>query len=192
MKLLSLGRGLRALRYTPPATTLRMITPGSLLRRSFVGTNPDWNDRRWLEIELPAGNGIGTARAIARAYSAFSEGGLELGITPETFARIAAPPVMAGAKDVVIGVPSYFSLGFLRPGPDVQFGSSERSFGAPGAGGSFAFADPDAHLGYAYVMNKLDFHLTDDPREKALRDAVYRAIARSKSQTRTPEMVGAA
>jgi CubicO group peptidase (beta-lactamase class C family) len=192
MKLLSLGRGLRALRYTPPATTLRMITPGSLLRRSFVGTNPDWNDRRWLEIELPAGNGIGTARAIARAYSAFSEGGLELGITPETIARITAPPVMAGAKDVVIGVPSYFSLGFLRPGPDVQFGSSERSFGAPGAGGSFAFADPDAHLGYAYVMNKLDFHLTDDPREKALRDAVYRAIARSKSQTRTPEMVGAA
>ena len=27
-------------------------------------------------------------------------------------------------------------------------------------------------------MNKLDFYLTDDPREKSLRDAVYRAIAR--------------
>jgi hypothetical protein len=27
-------------------------------------------------------------------------------------------------------------------------------------------------------MNKLDFYLTDDPREKPLRDAVYRAIAR--------------
>jgi hypothetical protein len=26
-------------------------------------------------------------------------------------------------------------------------------------------------------MNKLDFHLRDDPREKALRDAVYRAMA---------------
>jgi hypothetical protein len=26
-------------------------------------------------------------------------------------------------------------------------------------------------------MNKLDFYLTNDPREKALRDAVYRAIA---------------
>jgi hypothetical protein len=25
------------------------------------------------------------------------------------------------------------------------------------------------------VMNKLDFYLEDDPREKALRDAVYRA-----------------
>jgi hypothetical protein len=27
-------------------------------------------------------------------------------------------------------------------------------------------------------MNKMDYYLTDDPREKALRDAVYRAIAR--------------
>ena len=33
-------------------------------------------------------------------------------------------------------------------------------------------------LGYAYVMNKLDFYLENDPREKALRDAVYRAMAR--------------
>jgi CubicO group peptidase (beta-lactamase class C family) len=58
------------------------------------------------------------------------------------------------------------------------FASSPRAFGAPGAGGSFAFADPDARLGYAYVMNKMDFYLADDPREKPLRDAVYRAIAR--------------
>jgi hypothetical protein len=27
-------------------------------------------------------------------------------------------------------------------------------------------------------MNRLDFYLEDDPREKALRDTVYRAIAR--------------
>jgi hypothetical protein len=36
-------------------------------------------------------------------------------------------------------------------------------------------------VGYAYVMNKMDFHLLDDPREKALRDAVYRAIARANT-----------
>lgn len=75
-------------------------------------------------------------------------------------------------------MPSYFSLGFLRSGPDASFGMSPRAFGAPGAGGSFAFADPDARLGYAYVMNKMDFYLSDDPREKPLRDAVYRAISR--------------
>ena len=61
---------------------------------------------------------------------------------------------------------------------EVWFGSSQRAFCAPGAGGSFAFADPDAHLGYAYVMNKLDFYYNDDPREKPLRDAVHRAIRR--------------
>jgi hypothetical protein len=36
-------------------------------------------------------------------------------------------------------------------------------------------------------MNKLDFHLVDDPREIALRDAVYRAIARLSYTTRTVE-----
>jgi len=86
--------------------------------------NRDINDRRSLEIELPAGNGVGTARAIALAYSAFAEGGTALGITPETFARVTAPPAGRRGRDVVLGVPSCFSLGFLRPGPTVWFGSS--------------------------------------------------------------------
>ena len=184
VKPLSPWRGLLALRYTPPATTIKMIQPGSLLRRSFAGLSVDPNDRRYLEVEVPAGNGVGTARAIARAYSAVAEGGAELGITPDTFARVTAPLPVARSKDVVLGVPSCFSLGFLRPGPEVSFGSSPRALGAPGAGGSFAFADPDARLGYAYVMNKLDFYLVNDPREKALRDAVYRAIARLTARTR--------
>jgi CubicO group peptidase (beta-lactamase class C family) len=190
VKPLSPWRGLVALRYSPPATTLKMITPGSLLRRSFTGLDAGTNDRAYLEVEVPAGNGVGTARAIARAYSAFAEGGAELGITPETFARVTALPEGDG-KDVVLGVPSYFSLGFLRPGPKRLFGSSERAFGAPGAGGSFAFADPDAHLGYAYVMNKLDFFLVNDPREMALRDALYRAIARLTTRKRPDERLAA-
>ena len=52
----------------------------------------DPNDRAWLEVEVPAGNGVGTARAIARAYSAFAEGGADLGITPETLASLMARP----------------------------------------------------------------------------------------------------
>jgi CubicO group peptidase (beta-lactamase class C family) len=84
--------------------------------------------------------------------------------------------------DVMLGVPSCFSLGFLRPGPDIAFGSSPRAFGTPGAGGSFGFADPDARLGFGYVMNRMDFYMGDDPREKALRDALYRAIGRLASR----------
>jgi CubicO group peptidase (beta-lactamase class C family) len=161
-----------------------MIRPGSLLRRSFAGLVADPNDRSFLDIEVPAGNGVGTARAIACAYGEFADGGMKLGITAGTFAQIIAPPNVDNPTDEVLGVPSYFSLGFLRPGPEVWFGSSQRAFGAPGAGGSFAFADPDTRLGYAYVMNKLDFYLTDDPREKALRDAIYRAITMKRSAER--------
>ncbi len=158
---------------------VRVLWPWSLLRKSLVlFSDVDCNDRRYLEVEIPAGNGVGTARAIARLYSAFAEGGAELGVGPDTMARLTAPPTSAHAKDLVLGLPCYFSLGFIRPGPKVGFGSSPRAFGHPGAGGSFAFADPDARLGFAYVMNKMDFYLSDDPREKALRDAVYRAIAK--------------
>jgi CubicO group peptidase (beta-lactamase class C family) len=180
VKPLSRMRALLAIPSAPAALIKKVLQPRSLLRQSLaIPADIDFNARRCLEVELPAGNGVGTARAIARVYSAFAEGGSELGITPATMARITAPPVSsADPKDIVLGVPGYFSLGFARPGPDVGFGSTERSFGFPGAGGSFAFADPDTHLGYAYVMNKLDFFLIDDPREKALRDAVYRSIAR--------------
>jgi CubicO group peptidase (beta-lactamase class C family) len=176
VKKLSIGRAILGLRKTPPAMIRKMFERRSLLRRSFLLSDLDWNDRRCLEVELPAGNGVGTARAMARAYAAFAEGGAELGVTPETLALITAPPDASAPVDLVLGVPSYFSLGFLRSGPTDLFGSSPRAFGAPGAGGSFAFADPDARLGYAYVMNKLDFYLSDDPREKALRDAIYRAL----------------
>jgi hypothetical protein len=34
--------------------------------------------------------------------------------------------------DEVLGAPSWFSLGFLRPGPELGFGSSQRAFGTPG------------------------------------------------------------
>jgi CubicO group peptidase (beta-lactamase class C family) len=184
LRTLSRFGALLALPRTPPVLIRKILQPGSLLRRSML-FNPDPNDRRYLEIEVPSGNGVGTARAIARAYSAFAEGGAELGVGPETLARITAPPDTAHPIDAVIGLPSTFALGFMRPGPDQSFGSSPRAFGTPGAGGSFAFADPDAHLGYAYVMNRMSYHLTDDPREKALRDAVYWAIGAAPRTARS-------
>jgi CubicO group peptidase (beta-lactamase class C family) len=174
---LSIPRALVGLRKTPWAVWKKLLRLRSPLLRSFgVFDRIDFNDRRCLEVELPSSNAVGTARSLARAYACFAEGGRELGIGAEQFAELCKPPAPAVAVDEVLGLPSYFSLGFLRPGPVPMFGSSPRAFGAPGAGGSLAFADPDARLGYAYVMNKLDFYLFDDPREKALRDAVYRAV----------------
>jgi CubicO group peptidase (beta-lactamase class C family) len=171
-------RSLRALPHTPAGYALRILWPWSLLRKSMRFADVGPNNRAWLEVEVPAGNGVGTARAIARAYSAFAEGGADLGITPETLASLTAVHEVERPRDEVMGVPSWMSLGFLRPGPELAFGSSQRAFGTPGAGGSFGFADPDARLGYAYVMNNLDYYMFDDPREKALRDAVHRSIGR--------------
>jgi CubicO group peptidase (beta-lactamase class C family) len=175
--LFSPARALRALPSTPGPLAIRVLWPWSLLRRSMLFADMDPNDRSTLELELPAGNGVGTARAIARLYSAFAEGGAELGVGPETMAALTAPPKTFASNDVVMGLPSAFSLGFIRPGPEGAFGFGGRAFGMSGAGGSFGFADPDQRLGFAYVMNKMNFHIFDDPREKALRDAVHRAIA---------------
>jgi len=172
------ARGIRALRSVPPGFVMRLLWPWSLLRKSMLFADMPVNDRCALEVEIPAGNGVGTARAIARAYSAFAEGGAELGITPETLATLTAVHEVERARDEVMGVPSWMSLGFLRPGPELAFGSSQRAFGTPGAGGSFGFADPDARLAFAYVMNNMDYYMFDDPREKALRDAVHRSIRR--------------
>jgi CubicO group peptidase (beta-lactamase class C family) len=187
IKPLSPKRAILALRNTPHELIVKILNPRSFLRKSLaIPSDADFTQRRSLEVEIPAGNGVGTARSIARAYSAFANGGAELGITPETFARITAPPIVADPHDEVIGSPTWFSLGFIRPGPETSFGSSPRAFGFPGAGGSFGFADPTAHLGYAYVMNKLDFWLIDDPREKALRSAVYRAIQAASRPATSP------
>jgi CubicO group peptidase (beta-lactamase class C family) len=171
-------RALRALRYTPAGYVLRVAWPWSLVRKSMLFADVEPNDRAWLEVEVPAGNGVGTARGIARAYSAFAEGGTDLGITPATLASLMAPHDVKPERDEVMGTPSWLSLGFLKPGPQLAFGTSQSAFGTPGAGGSFGFADPDSRLGFAYVMNNMDYYMFDDPREKALRDAVHSSIRR--------------
>ena len=56
-----------------------------------------------------------------------------------------------------------------------RFGS-EGSYGAPGTGGSLGFADPTMGIGYGYVTNKMGTALTGDPRDLALRKAVYSGI----------------
>ena len=69
-----------------------------------------------------------------------------------------------------------FSLGFMKPCPSWRLGSAQ-SFGSPGSGGSLGFADPTARIGYAYVTSQMGTRLTGDPRDMALREALYAAAA---------------
>jgi CubicO group peptidase (beta-lactamase class C family) len=155
------------------------MNPWSLTRRTFgnprLRSPTDLNEPEYRRVELPAGNGIGQVRGMAKAYGVFATGGRELGIDRETLEALVAPPVAPslGSRDEVMKTPMSYSLGFNRPSEVFRFGSGEGSFGTIGAGGSFGFADPEARVGFAYAPNKMGFHIWDDPREKALRDAVY-------------------
>ncbi|HVV83340.1 MAG TPA: serine hydrolase domain-containing protein [Kofleriaceae bacterium] len=172
--------GLGNLGKLPFGMAREVLWPWSLFNRSLaIPRGYDPNRRASLAIELPSGNGVGTARALARAYSELATGGHTLGLDAATLAALFAPPVdpPAGARDRVMGIPTWFSLGFWKPSPGLDFGSSRRAIGSSGAGGSFAYADPDRQLGYAYVMNRMDYYV-HDPREVALRRAVVRCIDR--------------
>jgi CubicO group peptidase (beta-lactamase class C family) len=47
------------------------------------------------------------------------------------------------------------------------------AFGHPGAGGSLAFADPEAGIAFGYVMNQMQLGLTGDRRTETLVAALY-------------------
>ncbi|MFW9994393.1 MAG: serine hydrolase domain-containing protein [Candidatus Odinarchaeota archaeon] len=170
--------GLSAIRGMPISLVLAAINPRSAFRRALLGSDISLDKERVYarNFEVPSGGGVGTARAIARAYSAFATGGKELGLREETLKQLMAPPVapLNGFRDVALKVEIPFSLGFTKPSPKNPFGSPS-SFGMPGTGGSFGFADPQAEIGYGYVLNGMGTSLTD-PRDRALRTAMYRSI----------------
>ena len=114
---------------------------------------------------------------MAHAYGVFAAGGQELGLRQETLDLLAAPaiPSARGFYDECMKGELRFSLGFMKPSPAWPFGG-EQSFGSPGSGGSLGFADPEAGIGYAYVTSQMGTRLTGDPRDVALRDALYSAL----------------
>jgi CubicO group peptidase (beta-lactamase class C family) len=166
----------------PVGMVLGYMNPRSLTRRTLdnpkLHSPSDFNRPEYRCVELPAGNGIGQIRAMAKAYGVFAAGGHELGIDEDTLKALTASPTppSLGSRDEVLKADMSYSLGFNRPSKAFRFGSGEKCFGTIGAGGSFGFADPQAQLGFAYAPNKMGFHIWDDPREKALRDAVYRCL----------------
>ncbi|MHA2042241.1 MAG: serine hydrolase domain-containing protein [Candidatus Thorarchaeota archaeon] len=169
---------LSAMRGMPISLILASMNPRSAIRRALLGSLIPLDDERIYarNFEVPSGGGVGTARAIAHAYSIFATGGEDLGLREETIEQLKAPPVapLRGFKDRILKVEMPLSLGFLRPSPEDPFGSPS-SYGAPGSGGSFGFADPEAEIGYGYVTNGMGTALTD-PRDIALRTAMYQSI----------------
>ena len=187
----------RLAKMAPPGR-VEMLTGFRPLRLMAEGLNPHSNVSRALMInpgtdvyldpdriyarnlEVPAGNGVATARGIAHAYGVFAGDGHELGLRKETLALLAAPPIPAkhGFFDECLKGEVRFSLGFMKPCASLDFGGGPSAFGSPGTGGALGFADPDANIGYAYVTSRMGLKFAGDPRDIALRDALYEVLKR--------------
>lgn len=164
----------------PLGFMISVFNPRSNINRALVGSMFPHDELHIYarNFEIPSGGGVGTARAIAHAYSVFATDGKKLGLRPETLRALAAPaiPPTRGFFDECMRADGvYFSLGFMQHCPIWPFGN-EGSFGAPGTGGSLGFADPEAQIGYGYVTSRMGTSITGDPRELAIREAVYSSI----------------
>lgn len=160
----------------PIRLSLAVWNHRSNIRRALMGSELAHDEHCIYprNLEIPAGGGVGTARAIAQAYNVFATGGRELGLRPETLQELTAPatPATHGFYDEVMKGEVQFSLGFMKPSSGFPFGSRD-SFGFPGAGGSLGFADPQTRIGYAYVPNRKGVTICGDPRDVALRRALF-------------------
>jgi CubicO group peptidase (beta-lactamase class C family) len=183
----------------PLRFTVEAMNPRSNIYRALVvnpGSAVYMDEQRVYarNLEVPSGNAVATARAIAHAYSAFATGGRELGLRHDTLHLLAAPavPPARGFYDECMKADGVqFSLGFMQSCPAFPFGRPG-SFGSPGAGGAMGFADPAAGIGYGYVTSQMGTTLTGDPRDVALGDALYASVGLSRepgltarSQTRS-------
>jgi CubicO group peptidase (beta-lactamase class C family) len=177
----------------PLSVVLTSMRRRSVLYRSLVanpGTGFYLDPKRVIvrNLEVPSGGGVGTARAIARAYGVFATGGHELGLRSDTIEALIARAVPSrhGFFDECLRGPAQFSLGFMKPSESFRFGHPS-AFGAPGAGGSMGYADPETRIGYGYITNRMGMHLQGDPRDVALRAAIPTLASRSVATRHVPE-----
>lgn len=138
--------------------------------------------------EIPALNGIASARALAGMYRPLALGGAADGVRLVEREQIEAMKAVVSATsvDAAVLVPSRWSAGFMKsvdnrrlPAGDSCNGSSllsEDAFGHTGMGGSIGFADPGVGLSFGYVMNRQGSGLALNDRGQSLVDATYHAL----------------
>ena len=173
------------------ARVAEMVPPGqesaplALDRESLGGralSNPPLraeaaNRIEWRRAEIPAANGHGNARSVARVLSVLACGGALDGVRlmRETTLQRAIEEQIYG-KDLVLGRTFRWGVGFMLTSQDMPLGPNPHIFGHGGWGGSLAFADLDARMSWAYIMNKMSPGTTGDFRVARMLAALYRAL----------------
>jgi len=133
--------------------------------------------REWRAAEIPASNGHGNARSVARVGAALACGGEVDGVRLLSLKTIEKSiEEQSNGSDLVLNVPIRFGLGYGLVSKDMPVSPNPRAFYWGGWGGSHVTMDLDAKLSWAYVMNRMMMSLTGDPRTMNIREAIYKAL----------------
>jgi CubicO group peptidase (beta-lactamase class C family) len=131
-------------------------------------------DRAWRAAEIPAANGHGNARSVARIASALACGGELDGVRLlgiETIEK--AIEEQCYGKDLVLQQPIRWGLGWGLTSKEMPIGPNPRTFYWGGWGGSAVVMDLDAKMSFAYVMNKMSSDILGDNRVAGPAIALY-------------------
>lgn len=126
----------------------------------LTGAEP--NERWWREAEIPAANGSGNARSIARVHAALACDGTLDGVRllgPEMLDRVLEE--QSGGLDAVMRYPLRYGIGFGLVSPEVPLSPNPRSFWWAGWGGAMALVDRDARMTVSYAMNRMSSEAQD-------------------------------
>ena len=124
--------------------------------------------------EVPAANGITTARSLARLYAGLigEVDGVRI-LDAGTVAEMSRSRTTG--TDLVLGGESKFGLGMMCDSPFTPF-LGPGGFGHFGAGGSLGFAHPASGISFGYVMNQMRLAVAGDERTTVLIDAIRTSI----------------
>ncbi len=138
----------------------------TLTKPNLMNIVNETKTRAWRGAEIPAGNGHGNARSIARICAAVACGGKLDGVT------LLSPSIIDQAleeqsygKDAVLRSPMRFGLGFGIPCKEFPFPHPRTLFWG-GMGGSLAMIDLDAKMSVAFAMNKMSAKVLYDIRKE--------------------------
>ena len=172
----------RVARVIPPRASLPPAGTSRSVAARTLGNPPIRAEASWTpegrRAEMPAWNGHGTARAIATIQSALACGGAVGGmrLLSERGCETVFREQTRG-KDLVLGIPLRFGMGYGLTSPDLPLGPNPRTCWWGGWGGSLVVVDFDARLVIAYVMNRMGEGTTGDLRGASLVAATYASLA---------------
>ncbi|HWC67908.1 MAG TPA: serine hydrolase domain-containing protein [Acidimicrobiales bacterium] len=175
----------RIARVIPPPPLEMPDDPDAFAVRTLanprLAAEESWTEQ-WRRAEIPAANGHGNARSVARVQSALACRGEVDGIRLLSAAGCEAVfEEQAHGVDLVLGIPVRLGVGYGLNLPELPVSPNPRTCFWGGWGGSLVVVDLDARLVVSYVMNRMGEGTTGDMRGAAIVMSTYGALAAAGS-----------